>query len=60
MSQSLHFLSLDNNQDRGPSVPLVVHHKLISFADFELQVTVVAPCDKTLYQSSVLLCKNSL
>ncbi len=56
----LHFLSLDDNQDRGPPGPLVVHHKLIGFADIELQVIVVTPGDEALYQSSVLLCKNSL
>ncbi len=26
-------------------------HKLIGFADIELQVIVVAPCDEALYQS---------
>ena len=30
------------------------------FVDFELEVIVVDPCDEALYQSSVLLCKNSL
>ncbi len=52
--------SLPGNQHRGPSVPLVVDNKLIVFADIELQVIVVEPCDQALYQSSVLLCKNSL
>ncbi len=47
-------LSLDDNQDRGPPVPLVVHHKLIGFTDIELQVIVIAPCDEALYQSFVL------
>ncbi len=56
----LHFLSLDDNQDRRPPVPLAVRHKLIGFADVERQVTVIAPCDKAHYQSSVLLCKNGL
>ncbi len=51
---------MDDNQDRGPPVPLVVHHRLTGFADTELQVIVVAPCDEALYQSSVLRCKNSL
>ncbi len=50
----LHFLSLNDDQDRRSPVPLVVHHKLIGFADIELQMIVVAPCDKALYQSSVL------
>ncbi len=44
----LHFLSLDDNQDKVPPVPLVVHHKLIGFADIELQVIVVAPHDEAL------------
>ncbi len=44
----------------GPPVPLVVHHKPICFADIELQVIAVAPCDEALYQSSVLLWRNSL
>ncbi len=56
----LHFLSLGDNQDRRPPVPLVVHHKLIGFADTELQVIVVAPCGEALYQSSVLFCKNMI
>lgn len=34
-------LPLDDSQNRGPPVPLVVHHKLIGFAD-------IAPCDKVL------------
>ncbi len=56
----LHFLSLDDNQDRKRHVPLVVHHKFTGFADTDLQVIVVAPCDEALDQSSVLLCKKSL
>ncbi len=60
MSPPLYFRSLDDSQDRGPPVPLVVHHKIIGFVDIELQVIVVAPCDEALYQSSVLLCKNGL
>lgn len=35
---------------------LAFHHKLIGFADTELQEIVVAQCDEALYQSSVLLC----
>ena len=56
----LHLLSLDVNKDRGPPVPMVVHYKLIGFADIELQVVIVTPCVEALSQSSVLLCKNSL
>lgn len=37
-----------------------VHHELISFADVELQMMAVEPCDEGLYQSSVRLGKNSL
>ncbi len=44
-------LPLDDNQDRRPPVPLAVHHKLIGFADIELQLIVIAPCDETLHQS---------
>ncbi len=54
----LYLLSLDDNQDRGLPVPLVVHHKLTGSADIELQV--VAPCDEALYQPSVLLGENSI
>lgn len=43
----------------GSSVPLVVNHKLIGFADIELKVYVVGPCDGAFYQSPVLLCRNS-
>lgn len=39
---------------------VVVHHKLIGFADFEPRVIVTAPCDEDLSQLPVLLCKNSL
>lgn len=41
-------------QDKEHCVPLVVRHKLIRFADIELQVIIVTPCDEALYQSSVL------
>ncbi|KAI3352420.1 hypothetical protein L3Q82_005380 [Scortum barcoo] len=34
----LHFLSLDDNQDRGPPVPLVISHELSAFGDIELQL----------------------
>ncbi len=37
----------------GPPVLLVVHHKPFGFADVELQVIVVAPCDEALNQSSL-------
>lgn len=35
-------------------------HKLTGFADIELQVIVVAPCEEAHHQSSVLFCKNSI
>ncbi len=59
MCSPFQFPSLDDTQDRRPPV-LVVRHTLTGFADIELQVTVVAPCDEALYQSSVLLSENSL
>lgn len=52
----LHFLSLDDNQDRAASVPLLFHQRLIGFTDVELQVMVVAQCDEAFHQSTVLLC----
>ncbi len=45
---------MDGNMDRGPPLPLVVHHQLFGLADIERQVIVVAQCDKALYQSSIL------
>lgn len=33
----------------------VIHHKLIVFADTELEVIVVAPCAEALYQSLHIL-----
>lgn len=51
----LYFFSLDYNQERVPSVPLVVHQKLIGFVATEIKIV--------MSQSSllsVLLCKNSL
>lgn len=52
------FLSLEDSEDRWSSVPLVANHKLIGFADIELKVIVVGPCDGVFYQSPVLLCRN--
>lgn len=49
----LYFLSLGDNQDRGPPVPLVLHHKLTGFADIELKMIFVAPRDKTLSHYSL-------
>lgn len=49
----LHVLSIDI-WDSGHPVPLLVHHLIFGFADFELQLIVDAPCDEAIYQSSVL------
>lgn len=38
----------------------VIYLKLMCFADIELQLIVVAPCNEALHHSSVLLCKKSL
>lgn len=46
--QLLHFLSLDDYQKGRLPVSLAVHHKLIGFADIELQVIVVALCNISL------------
>lgn len=35
--------------DRGPPVPLVIHQRLIGFANVEPQIIVIAPCDEALY-----------
>lgn len=48
----LHFLSLDNSQDKGPPVPLVVLHKLIGFANIELQLIIDAESRGAGYSAS--------
>lgn len=50
--QSLHSLSLDDNQDRKTPVPVVI--KLIDSSDIKNQLIVIARCD------GAPLCKNSL
>lgn len=52
---SLHFLPLDDGWGRGCPLPPIIHHHLMGLTDVELQVVAVVPCDKVLYQSSVLL-----
>ncbi len=42
-------------QGWGPPVPLVVHH-LFGLGDIELQVIVVAPCDKDPKSSTLTHC----
>lgn len=46
------FLQIWHKLEKGHSVCLVGHHKLIGFA--ELQVTVIVWCDRVLCQSSVV------
>lgn len=48
------FLSMNSHTKRHTAV---VQHKLIGFADIDLQVIVVAPCEEALCQSSVYICK---
>lgn len=45
MSPPSLLLSLNDQPRKRHPVPLLVHHQLIGFADSEIQVIVVAPCD---------------
>lgn len=51
------FLSMNLHTSRHTGV---VHHKLSGFADIEFQVIAIAPCDKALFQSSVIIYKKCL
>lgn len=37
---------------------LLLHHELFGFADFELQVIIVTPCDRDLSEDSMTLSGN--
>ncbi len=46
---------MDDNRERGPSLPPVVVHELLRLAYIELHVIVFVPCDAEFYQYSVLI-----
>ncbi len=54
----LYFPSMDENQDKEPPFPSVVHHNIVDFSNYGFQVFVIAPCDEALHQSG-LCCKNN-